>query len=460
MRKLSVVFVALALVVGFSVNAMAAQALFYSEKERLATAPTKELEVYGSVRFGTYWFTGDKEQNNAAVSSTRYQLSGQNFDDSDLLWTIDEGSTRFGVRFKSGKVGANVEIRPRDNQTGGERNSSNGLMRHWYGSYDMGFGTVLFGQTWTPTFNPICNECLLGGGGFLDGFGDFGGSARRPGIQMHMPIKSVNGLLKLAALEPSWRATGTAAGANAPAWSGLPQITTTTPYLGAGQLNPNPQLRGLGAATASYTQVDVTIPMLEASLSAAFGPTTWTLVGGYGSFDVKSTATDQSESIDTYVLGLDGTYGMGPFYLRGKFYYGQNLAALGTQAPSSNSNFGFLPAVYQNAAGAVGVEDVENWGWFGVIGFKFNDMISLEAGYGERHAKMDDPLVSGFTNEDTHRGWTVFMPISITPAFVITPEILYADYDELSTVGPDGLTRGTVDRGKAMAFGIYWRIDF
>ena len=45
MRKLSVVFVALALVVGFSVNAMAAQALFYSEKERLAVAPTKELEV-------------------------------------------------------------------------------------------------------------------------------------------------------------------------------------------------------------------------------------------------------------------------------------------------------------------------------------------------------------------------------------------------------------------------------
>ena len=63
-------------------------------------------------------------------------------------------------------------------------------MRHWYGSYDMGFGTFILGQTWTPTFNPICNECLLGGGGFLDGFGDMGGSARRPGMQLHMPIKS------------------------------------------------------------------------------------------------------------------------------------------------------------------------------------------------------------------------------------------------------------------------------
>ena len=117
MRKLSVVFVALALVVGFSVNAMAAQALFYSEKERLATAPTKELEVYGSVRIGTYWITGDKESNSAGPNSaTSYLRQGQNFDDADLLWTLDEGSTRFGVRFKSGKIGANVEIRPRDNQ--------------------------------------------------------------------------------------------------------------------------------------------------------------------------------------------------------------------------------------------------------------------------------------------------------------------------------------------------------
>ena len=50
MRKLSVVFIALAMVFAFSVNAMAAQALFYTEKERLPTPPTKELEIYGSVR--------------------------------------------------------------------------------------------------------------------------------------------------------------------------------------------------------------------------------------------------------------------------------------------------------------------------------------------------------------------------------------------------------------------------
>lgn len=446
MRKISIVFVALALVVGFSVNAMAAQALFYSEKERLTTAPTKELEVYGSVRVQTYWITGDKETNNASGQL----FGGQNFDDADLAWALDDSSTRFGVRFKSGKIGANVEIRPRDQQTASFSGSTS-LMRHWYGSYDMGFGTLIVGQTWTPTFNPICNECLLGGGGFLDGFGDFGGSARKPGLQMHMPIKSVNGLMKLALLEPSSRRKPDALSVQ-----GLPTPlapATATTYLGQGGLNPPLQ----GALPAGWDSVDLTLPALEGSLSAAFGPMSFTFLGGYNTYDIKNSVNDQTESIDSYVLKLDATYSMGPFYVRGGFYYGQNLAAFGSQAPNSNQTFGFSPALYTNAAGAVAVEDTDNWGWMVVAGFKINDMLTIEAAYGERHAEQDRPL--GGTNEDTHNAFVLFMPISITPAFVITPEILLADYDELTIVNAAGVSQ-TVDRGKQMAFGLYWRIDF
>jgi hypothetical protein len=114
--------------------------------------------------------------------------------------------------------------------------------------------------------------------------------------------------------------------------------------------------------------------------------------------------------------------------------------------------------LYTTAAGTVAVEDTDNWGWMVVAGFKINDMLSIEASYGERHAEQDNPLLGG-TNEDTHNAFTIFMPISITPAFVITPEVLIADYDELTIVNGVGTTQ-TVDRGKQMAFGIYWRIDF
>jgi hypothetical protein len=149
MKKLSVVFVALTIVFAFSVAAMAAQALIYSELERLPTPPTKSVEIYGSVRVGTYWITSDKEINSPA-SLTSPSGRGQNFDDSDLLWQLDEGATRFGVRFKSGKIGGNVEIRPRD-QNANSYSGTNGMVRHWYGNYDMGFGTLIVGQTYTPT---------------------------------------------------------------------------------------------------------------------------------------------------------------------------------------------------------------------------------------------------------------------------------------------------------------------
>jgi hypothetical protein len=115
--------------------------------------------------------------------------------------------------------------------------------------------------------------------------------------------------------------------------------------------------------------------------------------------------------------------------------------------------------LYTNSAGGVAVEDTTNWGWFAVVGFKINDMLTVEGGYGERHAEQDNPIWGG-TNEDTHAAWTVFMPISITPAFVITPEILYADNKELTIVQNAAGTTATVDRGKQLAIGIYWRIDF
>jgi hypothetical protein len=49
----------------------------------------------------------------------------------------------------------------------------------------------------------------------------------------------------------------------------------------------------------------------------------------------------------------------------------------------------------------------------------------------------------------------VFLPISITPAFVITPEVLWTDEGELEVPGA-----ATVDRGNRLYYGVYWRIDF
>ena len=396
----------MALLLGFSVNAMAAQALFYTEKERLPTAPAKELEVYGSVRVWTYWQTFDKENATA---------TGNRFDDSDLIWGLDDGSSRFGVRFKSGKVGANIEIRPRDRQRVRDRTLTIGgemdLLRHWYGSYDLGFGTFIVGQTWAPTYNPICKECLLGGS-ILDNYGDTGLSSRLPGLQLHIPIPALKGLFKFALLTPH------------------------TDF--GGQVLPAP-----------YSDVDTTIPKIEASLSGAFGPLSFMVRGGYNTFDEASITTDDTQSVDSWVFAGDLTYSIGSFYVRGTGYLGQNLTVYGVGAAASA--MGLFPQAFVGNT----IEDVDNWGWFGVVGYKFNDLLSIEAGYGMRHSELDNP-VTGFTGEDEASAFVVFLPISITPAFIITPEILWTDEGDL-TSSTTGLT---TDRGNRLYYGIYWRIDF
>jgi len=103
--------------------------------------------------------------------------------------------------------------------------------------------------------------------------------------------------------------------------------------------------------------------------------------------------------------------------------------------------------------GVLEIEDTDHWGVFGVDGFKFNDMISIEAGWGTRTAEQDNPT-NGFTNKDEKSAFVLFVPISISPAFIITPEFYYADQGDITINGV------TQDRGNQMRYGIYWRIDF
>jgi hypothetical protein len=434
MRKLIIVLVATAFVLGLCFSAMAQQRLFYMEKERLPVPPAKELEIYGSVRVMTYFADLDKEN----IGAQTLGVPPTGFDDKDLTWALDDGSSRFGVRFRADKVGANVEIRPREqNRTG--YGGSTALLRHWYGTYDLGWGTFLMGQTWTPTFNPICNECLLGGGGFLDGYGDLGGSARKAGLQLHMPVKAINGLLKLALLEPTTQRQ-TIPGGLASAVQGFP-----TGALAGG-------IPTQGLVPAGWTSSDTTIPAIEASLASAFGPLRFTVRGGYNTYDVKNAATDQDESVDSYVLALDVTYSMGPIYVRGSAYMGQNMAAFGSQAPFSNFTHGFSPALYTTAAGTVAVEDVDNFGWFGVVGFKITDMYTIEAGYGQRKSELDEPGVT--TWKEKKGAFVLLFPISVTRTFIITPELLWTDEGDFEG---NGLK---YDRGNRLYYGIYWRIDF
>jgi len=431
MGKLMGALVAMALIVGFGVKAMAAQGILNNEEEIFATAHTKEILIYGSVRMSTWWQHLSKEVVNPAAPR---------FSDSDLNWALDAGGSRFGALFKSGPIGAVIGIRPVDSAAPVltrfvAKGRAAGFFRYWAGFVDLGWAVLEMGYQATPSFNPVCNESLVGGGGMLDVYGDTGFTGKRAGLQLAVPIKTMNALFRFGLIEP-YVDPGTT-GTNGP------QLTFPT--------------------LAGHNETDFTIPKVEAAFTGAFGPLVYTVRGGYNTVDIRDTLTNDKFSVDSYFGALDATYSLGPFYLRGTGYRGRNQSVYGCAVP--DVFLGLFPQAFVGTS----LEDVDNYGWFGVVGFRFSDRISVEAGYGQRHSQQDYPEIgatAGGAIKENTSAFVVFSPISIARRFVITPEILWLDRGSVKGAPAGGIgAAGTpvtniADRGNMLFVGVHWRIDF
>jgi hypothetical protein len=107
MKKLLVIFAAIALVGGFTATAMAADWAFY-----------------GSARVATFWENQDVDNNPTA-------------EDEDLLWFI-QGNSRIGAKVKHDTVAGHFEYGTGVN------------LRRLYGTWDFGSGKFTVGQDYTP----------------------------------------------------------------------------------------------------------------------------------------------------------------------------------------------------------------------------------------------------------------------------------------------------------------------
>ncbi|MBW2023354.1 MAG: porin [Deltaproteobacteria bacterium] len=397
MKKIMLIALAAVLVVAFTAPAMAA---------------TKSVTFYGSARYMTYMTDVDKK-----ASKTGY-------DDKDLTWSLDDGCTRFGASFKAGKIEGLVEIRPRDRQSTRTRGMSVGgsmdFIRHWYGAYDFGPAKLLVGQWWTPDFSPVSREVMLGGGGFMDGYGDAGNTARAPGFQIWVPLKSIDGMLKIGLLEP--------------------------------YKDPGPGDPAIGPTVFdSKEEMDTTLPKFTLGLSANFGALGIWVGGGYNTVKYVDSS-DKEESLDSWVAGLNLTYTMGPLYVKAHYDRNKNYSTYGTGGPQVA--FGLFPQDF----GMGSIQDVTGWGFIGVLGFRFNEMISLEGGWGTREYKQD------YLNDEIElndvSAYYFMLPIQIAKGFTITPEVLITDEGKCKGPGsaPTGVTYG--DRGSKKYYGAYWQIDF
>jgi hypothetical protein len=347
-----------------------------------------EVDLYGSARFRTYWWSVD--------SGT----PGSDSDD-DLEWRMGHLS-RFGANFKSDKITGKFELDARavgattDQIEGISGSSGLGQMRlrHLWGEYDFGAGKLMIGQNY-PLFDAPVSGINFYSGGFQK-IGGIGYTVARTS-----QIRLTFGDLRVAFLSPD-----TSAG-------------------------------GLGA----LSEVNTMFPKAEIRYDMKMDAFALNFIGGYQSYEIEDLATKVTEDVTSWVLGARAHANFGPVYAALSLNYRQNGANYGAWTVSSKE-----AAVYEGNS----IKDATAFGYVAALGFKVNDMFTLEASYGNLTSEQDTAL----NNEDDANVFGFLAKITVAPGVYVIPELIFQD-------NKDRIDNNvSTDQGDATIFGVFWMINF
>jgi hypothetical protein len=381
MRKLLVILAACALVVSFSAPS-------FAEMKGAAAS------IYGNARFDTF------------VTKSSSQLTGAGlFDDKELTWDMNRGSARMGIRFKSGDVTGQIEIRPHVTS----------YVRHWWGGWNFGAGTLIIGQTYDPIFYAAtCNFSGRQSGTYFSGMGNLGGCSRNEQIGF------IFGALRFAFQEPT------------PAY-----ITNTSAALGF--------------------ETDATLPKISGHYRFKFDPFYLNLFAGYQRYKIANVNTDHEIDVDSHVYGLHFGYIAGPFSAGLLLWYAQNPNEYGLAGYDGTSVTGALntyAAAYVAASNMV--LDSEIKAWSARVKYQINDMFAIAGGYMGLSSEMDAMPATGATSpENDASAYYVNLPIQLAKNVELVPEIGKIDEkDQLTAAG----TR--IEDGDQEYYGAWWFIGW
>jgi hypothetical protein len=356
-----------------------------------------DVDLYGSARFRTYYATVDS--GAPGVDS-----------DSDLEWRMGH-LTRFGANFKSDKITGKFEMDARAGgganpgtanleASGGASGIGNMRLRQLWGQYDFGAGKLMIGQNY-PLFDAPVSGINYYSGGFqpLGGIGIT--DARTSQIRLTF------GDFRLAFL----------------------QADTTN----------------LGLAP--MTEVNTMFPKIEVRYDMKMDAFALNFIGGYQSYEIEDynyvtgAGTRQSEDITSWVLGARGKANFGPAYVGLSLNYRQN-----------GDNYGAWTASTKELATFEGssIKDATGFGFVAAVGYKVNDMFTLEASYGSLSTEQDTAL----DNEDDANVWGLMAKITVAPGVYIIPEFIMQDNKDVVN---DGVS---TEQGDATIFGVFWMINF
>ena len=318
--------------------------------------------------------------------SARFATFYTTYDDGNGA-TPDQNNVQWAQQGNS-RIGATVKF---NDEIGGKFEMSDSFgKRLLYGTYNFGAGQLLIGQEYAPSTSFYSNSVYDGDGDLL-GVGQFY-IGRVPMIQLKMAD------FKLALITPN---VGTTLG-------------------GAG----------------SYAESKM--PRIEASYKFKTDAFFIDVFGGYQSYDENDT-TIGDQSVDSYVVGIGGGADFGPVYLKAGVHMSKNQGQYGA----------YNAAGMADEARIVGGElkDNDGIGFLAVVGFKANDALTIEAGYGSERNELDVDN----SNADETVQYYLNLSYTITPGFFVVPEIGKIDFKEDSA---------GVDEGDLTYAGLKWQINF
>jgi hypothetical protein len=192
---------------------------------------------------------------------------------------------------------------------------------------------------------------------------------------------------------------------------------------------------------SAFDNINTLFPKLELRYDMKLDAFALNFSAGYQSYEIENTTTRATEDISSWVLGFRGKANFGPAYAGLGLTYRQNGGEYGVLTVSTKET-----AVFQGND----LKDATAWGVVAALGWKINDMFTLEGSY----AMLDSEQDTSLNNEDDAMVWGIIAKITMAPGVYIIPELIFQDNKDVSTNGV------TTDQGDATIFGVFWRIDF
>jgi hypothetical protein len=437
-----------------------------------APAMAADWEFFGIANIRTQWMSGNDRSKDGT------QLGAPEANNDDIVNILSDDDLQWG-RMLTGAIGATVQagdiggkFNIRVLEGTGEVNTTPGNFTELYGTWNFGPGELLVGKTLTPiNFFPSAQVSLddfglVGLGGLLSYF--------KPMLQAS--FNAGPGQLKIALIENE-------AALSVRPFNTPPSWENSRGSAPDGSLVDRDYTRDDGESTTlfketNYDDADVTFPKIEVSYQFDIASHSIWLGGGYQTYEVSKAFPDKSglasgADVDSYVLGLGWLTNWGPFYFNGDVFIGQNLGQyqMTFQQGDDDARARF------DANGNSFIDDNESIGFSVVAGWKFNDMLKIEAGYGYLKHKLDGSVTKTvnatsapsqlnpagtYTTvdpEDDMQSFYVQLPITLSPGMMIIPEVSYFDWGDNEISPRDGQAPKD-DEGSTTYIGATWRITF